>query len=189
MRRVGTVGQESVVTSWWNWPFEATSTLSVQGTGFWMNIAGLLLTAAGFVVTFQQLAKTKSAAEAAQSEAKRIEISLKGYDAAQEVSKARYALRTARKHLGNEAWSDGAESYDDVRRSLLALKSGSISLDAETIKTIDKAASYIAKFCERVDRNGMENASIDELAKTKSVMRGHEELIDRIGAKLHKDVF
>lgn len=183
------LGSASTHTDWLGWPYQSASALDVQGLGFWLNVAGLMLTIAGFVVTFVQLRKTMSAAEAAQAEAKRIEGSLKRYDAAQDVSQAQYALRTARKHFGNKAWDDGAESYEDVRRALLSLKLNVSGIDPETVKQIEKAALYIAKLCERVDRGELSASVPAEVAKAKSLIRQHEQLVTEIGAKVQNGVF
>ena len=97
---------EETEASWSAWPFEASNALAVQGYGFWISLFGVMLTAAGFLITFIQLRKTQSAAEAAKKEALRIETSLKRYDAAHDISKAQYALRKVRKHFGNGAWGE-----------------------------------------------------------------------------------
>lgn len=173
----------------WSWPFAAAQTLAVQGWGYWLNIASFVLTIGGFLITYSQLVKTRTAARSAEQEAKRIESSLKRYDAAQEVSRATYALRTARKHFGNNAWSDGSESYEDVRTALIILKSNSLSLNEDIRHQIEKTTSYISKFCERVERGDMDNAQAADFAKAKSMIRVHEELLLTIGASLQKDVF
>lgn len=172
-----------------NWPFLQSNDLLMQGLGFWFNVVGLLITLVGFGLTWRQLKKTTSAAEAAKREANRIEVTLKRYDAAQEISQAHYALRTAKRHFSNRAWSDGGESYEDVRRSLLSLKANIEILDLDTSKSIDRIASYISKFCERIDRGDFDTASVDDFAKAKSTLRDHEQFLMEIGIKLQKGVF
>lgn len=177
------------IESWWNWAFNPSHAADVAGWGFWLGALGLLLTVVGFAVTLRQLAKTKSAAEAAKSEVDRIQSSMKQYDSAHEVSRASYALGVARKHFKNEAWDDGADSYSDVRNSLISLKANIDDLDIDTIRSIDKSTLYVDKICERVDRGDFVNTGRDDVAKIISVMRQHDQLITSIKIHIQKGVF
>lgn len=86
-----------------NWPFTPANEQLVVGWGFWLAIAGLILTVLGFGLTLMQVTRAKSASEAASDEVERIRESLIRYDAALEVARATYALDSARRHLRNDA--------------------------------------------------------------------------------------
>lgn len=173
----------------WRWPFDPSNSDVVAGLGFWLAILGLLLTLIGFAVTLVQLAKAKTAAEAVRQEVERIQNSMWRYDAGQEVSRAEYALTVTRKHLSNSAWSDGADSYSDVRRALLSLKGNSRDLDDALLRSIDKASIYIDRFCERVDKGDMNNLAMDDFAKLRTVVRQHDQLIADVKIQIQKGAF
>lgn len=173
----------------WNWSFNASNGVAVTGWSFWVGILGLLLTLVGFWFTFRQIAKTKGAAEAVRLEVGRIQLSMQRYDIGQEVSRADYALSVARKHFSNRAWEDGANSYYDVRRSLILIKSNVKDFDVEIIKSVEKATIYIDRLCERVDRGELNNADVDDVAKLRSVMRQHDQLIGDMRNHIQKGIF
>jgi len=176
-------------SGFWGWPFNPAHDALLAGIGYWLGIFGLLLTLVGFVITVWQISKVKGAAAAVRDELERVEISMRKYDVAHEISKASYAIIAVKKHIKNSAWIDGAESYYDVRKSLLALKDDINGIGDDYIKNIEKASLYIEKFCERVDRGEMNALSIDDLAKTNSVIRQHDQLISDIKVKIQRGAF
>ncbi len=70
---------------------------------------------------------------------------------------------------------------------MLAIKANLDALDDKVIVDIDRAISYIRKYCERVDRGQLNGPS--DSAKAKSVIRRHEQLVSEIEAFLHRGVF
>lgn len=145
----------------------------------------MALTIAGFVVTFVQLRKTKSASEAVSNEISRIKLAVASYDAAQEASRALTALDSAKRHLRNSAWPDVADSYEIFRRSILTVLSLQ-SFDQSTIDSVSAASAYIVRLCERIEEGVVAgNVKIDP-AKTISMMRQHDELASLISIHLQK---
>ena len=160
-----------------SWAFSPQNAVAVDGWGFWMGVAGLALTLFGFALTLWQLRQTKSIAEAARDESERIKTALKQYDAAQEASRAAYALSAAMKHFRNGAWTDGSDNYEDFRRGIAAIKNNCDYLDEAIIKRIDMAIAYVLKLCERIDKDAQGSIKSLDYAKTATVMRQHDQLI------------
>lgn len=170
------------------WPFKTENTLIVAGWGFWLGVAGLLLTIVGFAITLVQLSKAKSAASAVREEVSRIRESLSQYDAAQDIAKSSYALAATRRYLSNGAWQDVSDSYEDVRRGLVQVKSSGHINDLEIISQIESASDYIQKLCVRIER-GLERPPINiDVSKTRSMLRKHDELIALITSSIQRDV-
>jgi hypothetical protein len=141
-----------VALSWFlHWPFAAENSGVVQGWGFWLAVVGLMLTLVGFAITWVQLQQARTVAEAVNGEVKRIELSVQGYDAAHQATRAASALEAAKRHLRNSAWPDVADSYEEYRRSLLTLQQ--LQIDALKIYNSDITAAnkYISRLLERIE--------------------------------------
>ncbi|MFC4593062.1 hypothetical protein [Sphingobium tyrosinilyticum] len=175
-----------VEPSFWNWPFLPSNTLAVAGWGFWLAIIGLILTLAGFWITLRQLNKTKSASEAVKQEVERIRGSLDAYDAAHEASRAQYALKTVRRNLHNNLWAEVIISYEDVRNSLVILKSTSNLLSKDQLDQIDSAITYIHRLCERIEGDLQKKANSISAVKTSAVIRQHDQLLVDINITLQR---
>ena len=173
----------------WEWAFDPANDAVVSGWSFWLTIVGFTLTILGFGLAFRQLYLAKTAAQAAADETKRIELSLQRYDAVQEASRASYALNAAQNHLRNQAWGDAVDCYYDVKKALVSLRGNVTTFEIELLRKIDRATSYISRLCERADRGELANLSQDDLAKTKTIMRQHEELVASIVVHIQKEVF
>jgi len=172
-----------------HWAFSTQNAAAVSGWAFWIGVLGLLISLLGFWATLTQLKKAKSEIKIANDEAERIRLSLNKYDAAQEASKASYALQTARKYFGYGAWINGSESYEDFRKSLLTLKiNAELSAELDT-KKIDDAIFYISKLCEKIDRDHQKGISTVDYVKAKSVMRDHDQLITEITVAIQRKAF
>jgi hypothetical protein len=170
-----------------NWPFVPDNSAIVAGWGFWLTILGLALTLIGFCITWIQLKKTKTAAEAASAEARRIKLAVATYDAAGEASKAIAALESARRHLRNAAWADVADSYDMYRRSINSINNIK-ELDPSISSAIAAANKYVSRLCNRIEE-GLSKGNVEvDAAKTISMMRQHDELASQISTTLQRDL-
>lgn len=168
-----------------NWAFLPDSALDVAGWGFWFGLLGLLLSLVGFAITFRQLAKTKDASEAARVAVERIRNSLAVFDGANEASRASYALGTTLTHVRNGMWRDAADSYADVRRSLMRLRSIEyVALSHQP--DIDEAMNFIARLCDRIEAQKSKGSFSIDVAKTCSIIRDHDELLVHIQESIKK---
>jgi hypothetical protein len=174
--------------SWIVAPFDPANGGWVAGWGFWFGLIGLLLTLIGFAITWVQLARAKSVAVAARDEAARIQLSLKRHDAVQEATRAKGALEAAKRHVRKQEWEDGGERLDEFRRHIISLRSSVPGLSDGLLSQIDSAVSYVSKLCARIDRASASGANID-FAKTVSVLRTHDEMIERVLDEVERAVF
>lgn len=177
------------MSNWFAWPFDPAHDPTVAGWGFWFGVLGLALTIGGFALTWVQLARAQSVAAAIKDEAERIQTSLKRYDATHEASRARYALEVARRHFRGGHWEDGRESYEEFRRSLVALKMNLPTLSSELVSEIEECAAFVSKLCERIDRDVQRGTVTVNLVKTIAVIRRHDELMLKVVSSIEKDVF
>lgn len=169
-----------------NWPFDSANAAIVQGWGFWLAVGGMALTVAGFLITWKQLKQARTAAEAVKTEISRIQVAVRGYDAAHHATRAATALDAARRHLRNAAWQDVADSYEDFRRAIITLQ----QLDIESLKRfgtdIDAANKYISRLCERIETEHIQGVVSVDAAKTITMLRQHGELTGSIENALQK---
>lgn len=163
-----------------------SSTLAVQGWSFWLAIIGLVLTLAGFGITWAQLIKTRKASEAVRLEIARIQLSVQSYDAAHHVSRAASALEATKRHLRNGAWSDVADSYEEFRRAVITLKQLEITALRPFDDEIDDANRYITRLNERIEIQLRKAAVTIDAAKTVSMLRQHGELTGSLDNALQK---
>ncbi|MDF2638125.1 MAG: hypothetical protein K0R64_1109 [Novosphingobium lindaniclasticum] len=180
--------EASGIWAMWSWPFDVQNAGAVAGWGFWLAIFGMFLTLLGFGVTLKQLAKTKSATDAATAEVARIRSSLDAYDAAQEASRAQYALKTTRRYISNDLWNDVLSSYDDVRKSIITIRSSSNESLILYDQKFDDAVRYIEKLCHRIEAGAGPRMTEAGKAKTLTVLRQHEQLLHEVNIVLQRSV-
>jgi hypothetical protein len=171
------------------WAFDPNNAVAVSGWGFWFGLLGLVLTLVGFLFTLIQLKATRTAAESAERESRRIKSLIANYDAAQDVSRAQYALKATRNHFSNKAWAHGSETYEDVRMAILAVRDNVPNLDVGLSSQIDLAAEFITKLCAKIDKQIHENGTPVSYVKTREVMREHDRLLVRLSAAVQGGAF
>lgn len=171
-----------------SWAFDPKHAVDVDGWSFWIGVIGLVISLVGFGFTIWQLRQTKSLAQAAKDESERIQTALKQYDAAQEASRASYALSAAMKHFRNGAWTDGSENYEDFRRGIASLKNNCDYLGQPIVDRIDDAISYVLKLCERIDKDAQNGTKSIEYAKTAAVIRQQDQLISDLTTIIQRSV-
>jgi hypothetical protein len=168
------------------WAFDSTNALIVQGWGFWLAVFGMLLTIAGFLITWRQLQQARTAAETVKDEIGRIQVAVRGYDAAHHATRAATALDAARRHLRNAAWPDVADSYEDFRRAIITLQQLDIDILHKFGADIDAANKYISRLCERIETEHVQGSVSVDTAKTITMLRQHGELTGSIENALQK---
>lgn len=142
----------------------------------------------GFGITLLQLSKAKGAATAVKDEVARIRDSLSKYDAAQEIAKASYALSATRRYLSNESWQDVTDSYEDVRRGLVQVRSSGHFTDDDLLIQISAASEHIEKLCTRIERALEKPPVLIDVSKTRGMLRRHDELIATITSSIQRDM-
>jgi hypothetical protein len=105
-----------------DWPFQQSSTLLVQGWGFWLGVVGFPLGLAGFGVTIWQLRATRRVTEQVRDELDRVRSAVRTYDAYQETAKAQLALQSARKSLMRRDWEELAINYSTYLSAIHVIK-------------------------------------------------------------------
>lgn len=148
----------------------------------------MILTLVGFGITLIQLSKAKGAATAVKEEVARIRDSLSKYDAAQDIAKASYALSATRRYLSNGSWQDVTDSYEDVRRGLVQVKSSGHVTDDDLLIKISTASEHIEKLCTRIERALEKPPVLIDVSKTRGMLRRHDELIATITSSIQRDM-
>lgn len=156
----------------------------IAALGTVLAVVGLLISLCGFGLTLRQLALTQTAVEATMGEAERIRRSLRTYDAAQDATKAQYALVAAKTHFDSNAYSQASDHYAECRLALLSVRENVEGLPDDLVKSIEVASNYIESLCIRIDK-GL--SSLD--AKQLSEMRNHKRLISTIQTYLQRRSF
>lgn len=160
--------------------------------GLSASLAGLLVSVSGFGLTLSQLAETSREVDAAVKQSRKIQDFLTAYDAAQEASKATYALTAARKHLNNNAWTDALDSYEDFRRSIVSLNGNVDDLSDSIKEDVQKSTVYINRLAARIDKyvnSGYDPALMPDKAKILTVLRSHAQLISDMNAVAQRKAF
>lgn len=169
-----------------NWPFQETSTLSVQGWGFWLAILGMIVSIVGFWITIVQLVRTKKATAAVSEEVKRIGFAVSKYDATVETSRAETALQAARKFVKTDDWGQAGESLEMLAKALHTIRELAIPELAVHVTSIDNVMGHANRLCERLDRSGSTGLSDADKQKTLSSMREHDRTITSMRIALQR---
>lgn len=168
------------------WPFKGSSTLIVQGWGFWLAIVGMLISIIGFWITLVQLARTKKATSAVSNEIRRIKFAVSKYDATVEASKAEGALDSAVKFFRSDDWFQAGEAIESLSKSIHTLKELNVPELSSKLDDISGVMSHSDKLCERLDKAKITGLPDTEKGKALSVMREHGRLLTSIRIALQR---
>ena len=159
-----------------NWPFRATSTLLVQGWGFWLAITGMAISLIGFGITIVQLRRTKKATAAVSDEIRRITFAVSKYDATVEASRAETALQAARRYVKDDDWYQAGEELEALAKALHTIIELSVPELSTHMRSIENVMAHATKLCERIDKAGRSGIPDVEKMKTLATLREHDRL-------------
>jgi len=171
-----------------DWPFDASSTLAVQGWSFWFSVIGIITTVIGFYLTLVQLVRTKSATLRVKEELQNIQFVVSRFSGVEETSRAEAALAAARKHVRNAEWVQASEALEVFSKSIHILHELKIDDIASHDEALSKAALHARKLCERLEgpSPGLSDA---EAPKTLTALRDHDRLLTSIRVALDRSNF
>ncbi|WP_312813131.1 hypothetical protein [Brevundimonas sp.] len=153
----------------------------ISAAGFSLTVLGVVVSLAGFAITLEQIQITNDEVAETQREAEALRKSLVIYSAAQDASLASYAIKSAKRHYLSSALQDFVESYDDFRRSIVAIGKNVEGIPVDVTDGIDQADKYISRLCKRIEAGSNVNQ-----AKVLSEIRSHQDLSANIIAILQK---
>ena len=113
---------------------------SVGAYGFFVGLWGLVISVAGFAVTWAQLVKTQSAASAATNAIGRLKKEFGSFDVVTELRTAKAAAEDAEAHVGASRWVDASSAYSRARASLTKMVSVK---DGLAVEQADAARDFI----------------------------------------------
>lgn len=138
--------------------------------GLLLGVWGLLISTAGFSVTWWQLAKTRSAARASQQAITNLKREFRSFDVITELRTAKAAAEETRSHIGASRWTDAFHSYDRARVSLTKMVSVRDGLSATDV---DLARDYITSCVDG-------SQSVKRLSEDEQADVSKEILYDRL---------
>ncbi|WP_156389216.1 hypothetical protein [Brevundimonas sp. Root1423] len=103
----------------------------VGAYGFFIGLWGLVISVAGFFITWWQLVKTQSAASAAANAIVRLKKEFGSFDVVTELRTAKAAAEDAEAHVGASRWADASSAYSRARASLTKMVSVKDGLASE----------------------------------------------------------
>lgn len=168
------------------WPFESASTLTVQGWGFWLAIAGLVVSVVGFAITVAQISRTRKAATAVSDEIKKIKFAVEKYDATVESSRAEAALQSATTFLRATNSAQAIVALEQFALSAHTLRELNIPEIASQHDKLNEAISHAARLCERLDKVSDAALPDSELVKIFATMRSHALLMTSVRVALDR---
>lgn len=169
-----------------NWPFEDSATLYVQGSSYWLGWAGFAFSIVGFFITWFQLYRTKRATTAVSAEIKNIKLSVSRYNATTETSRAETALSTARKHVKSLEWDQANDALDAYSKAMHTLRELSVAELEAHEPNIENAMNFANRLCERLDSSRSAGLPKNEIAKTLATLREHDKLITSVRVVLDR---
>ncbi|RYG93541.1 MAG: hypothetical protein EON58_18110 [Alphaproteobacteria bacterium] len=169
-----------------HWPFLPSSTLYVQGQGYWLAVVGMIISVVGFAITLTQLSRTKKATEAVSKEVKRIEFAVLKYDASIETSRAETALEAIKKGVRNGDWRQATDDLESLSKALHTLRQLEIPELLQHAASIDSIMTHANRTCERLDKAGDQGLEETETNKTLSKLREHDKIITSLRIALHR---
>lgn len=138
----------------------------VEALGFVLTVWGLLLSVAGFGVTWWQLARTQTSSQAVERALSRIKRDYESFDLITEVRTARANAEITQSHITSARWDDALGSYNALRISLAkiaAVRGGLSDESRESTKDLLAAAQDACNSIEKFRVHNTEQLTADVL--------------------------
>ena len=151
----------------------------VAYVSFWLAVGGVLLTAAGFLVTFQQLIKIVTASEAADNALNQARRSLAALACSGEVERAKIHLRACQEasRIGDPAAFQ--ISLIEARQVLFRIQQRKLPQFSAYSDEIAQSVADMAHLSDQLD--GTEEVAVGKLS---GWLRTHTDLVDKLEVKL-----
>ncbi len=137
--------------------FDAKNAAFVGGIGLILSMLGLIGTIIGFWITWIQLKRTKTAAEASSDAVGALKLRMAHYDTLTELSYAISATREARRHLDGQQWKYALDGLEEIRVLLTRIMELSAEMLGEkkdnirtTISDLSLSSQSLSK---QIDKN------------------------------------
>jgi len=169
-----------------DWPYDASSTLLIQGRGYWLAIIGLVISVVGFAITLIQLDRTKKATKAVADEIDKIQFAVSRYNAVAETSRAETSLDAARRHVRGSEWDLALQSLEAFSKALHTLRELRVREIEPHDANLQQAIVHINRLCERLDGAEAKGLPKNETPKTLSALRDHDMLITSVRVVLDR---
>lgn len=161
------------------WFLQSENSSTVAYASFWLAVGGVLLTAAGFLVTLQQLIKIVTASEAADNALNMARRSLAALACSGEVERAKIHLRACQEasRIGDPAAFQ--ISLIEARQVLFRIQQRKLPQFSDYSDEISQSVTDMAQLSDQID--GTEAVSVSKL---NGWLRTHTDLVDKLEVKL-----
>lgn len=171
------------------WPYAAANGPAVAGWGFWFAVVGFAATWYGLWLAIKQLRATQTAVEANNAAIDAVKFRVTQFEAAGEVARAKSALDLARDAIEIGEWRRAATSYEEVRRSLIHLRSDRVHLQGDVLSGMGTTVRQISAFCKKVDIRLHDGGALPEIALSLENSRKHYDVLHEIAEHLQVRAF
>lgn len=162
------------------WPFVEANESTAAGISFLITVIGFPLTLTALLLGYQQIRKTKTAAEAASAAAQSVKFRHFHYEAAQHVHDAQHALDRARDCIEIGDWRSAGKFYEEVRRRIIKLPLQQDGLDPKTRTELKRAVTEISAICKKIDIADGGDRPWPEQHEIKASARDHFDVLARL---------
>jgi hypothetical protein len=164
------------------------SSEAAGANGIVLSVWGLWISLAGFGITFWQLARTKSAAQAATEALDEVRSRVSTYDAVVETSRAIAFIRETQRHLKVPSWESAVVSYNGARESLVRLIELPSKIAQPDKDNLAVVLADITSLCDRIEAGLLRQRVTVDRGKALRVSKDHEELVLRLGIALQREL-
>ncbi|NTS63638.1 hypothetical protein HRV97_00515 [Sphingomonas sp. HHU CXW] len=159
------------------WLFDPANSAAVGAYGLILGIIGLPLTLWGLYITFKQARLATTSADLAINAVKEFKARVSEQDTSRDISEALYALDITKRHIGNNAWRDALDSYEDARRAFIRINLANVPLANQSRIDLQKAINQMNAFCDKVEAALSGKSDYPETVKVSAIIRRNYELL------------
>ncbi len=117
-----------------------------------VNLIGLVITIAGFVVTIINVRKSKTAAEQAREATLKVREDIQRIDMVSDLSKALTIMEEIRRLHRERTWIILPDRYSELKRLLISIKATNINLSAQQKVTIQATIQHFTTIASEIEK-------------------------------------
>lgn len=177
------------LTRFFLWPFDDQNQALAAGLGYWFTIIGFAATWYGLWLAHAQIKATKTAVDANNEAIEAVKFRVTQFEATSEIAKAKAALDGARASIEAADWRRASTSYEDLRRSLISLRTERVKLGDELVTNMGSTVRQISGFCKKVDIALHQNGQLPDIVQSLEHARKHHDVLHEVAEALQLRTF
>jgi len=153
---------------------------------FLLTAVGIPLAIWGLRLTYLQATLARESSDEAASRIEKFSAKRDRSEAIQHLSISLQSMEVASVLIDADKWKDAGSAYDQARRSVQAVRSMSVDIDAKSDRQLSLIANHLRAFSDSVDNAEAGKENYPDKAKVRSAIRKNCDDINHLQRSLHE---